>query len=82
MNWKRERSGPTAEGEDGRIYYMVLPRKGGKFYVRAYQEGGAERRLPYQDFSSEEEAMVWVERCEAQWTERKARRAAEEPIRF
>ena len=82
MNWKRERSGQTTEGEDGRIYYMILSKRNGKFYVKAYREGGTERRLPFQDFDSEEEAMAWVERSEAQWAARKAQRATEEPIRF
>lgn len=82
MDWKRERSGQTTEGEDGRIYYMILTARSGKFYVKAYQEGGAERRLSFRDFDSEQEAMAWVERSEEKWVTRKARVAAEKPIRF
>ena len=82
MDWRQERSGMTAEGEDSRVYYMILSKKNGKFYVNAYLEGGAERRLPFQDFASEQEAMDWVEESEAKWAARKARVAAEEPIRF
>ena len=82
MDWKRLRSGMTTEGEDGRIYYMILSKRNGKFYVRAYQEGGAERQLPFQDFDSEREAMDWVEQCEVKWEVRKARIAKEKPIRF
>lgn len=82
MDWKRERSGQTTTGEDGRIYWMILAKRNGKFYVEAYQEGGAERRLPFQDFDSEEAAMAWVERSEEKWVARKARVAAEKPIRF
>jgi len=82
MDWKRERSGMAAEGEESEIYYMILPKRNGKFYVKAYLAGGAEWRLPFQDFASEQEAIDWVEVYEIKLAEQKARRAAEEPISF
>lgn len=81
MEWKRQRSGMTAEGENG-IYFMILPKRNGRFFIKAYLAGGAERRLPFQDFEGEKEAMAWVEKYEAQQAALRAKYAAEEPIRF
>jgi len=81
MDWKRERSGMAAEGEN-EIYYMILPKRSDKFYIKAYLAGGAEWRLPFQDFASEQEAMDWVEIYENKLTAQRIRRAAEEPISF
>jgi len=82
MNWKERRGKFEAESEDGQIAYMILPKKNGRYFIKAYLGGGAEHGLPFQDFDSPEAAQAWVENYERERVEKAARYAKEEPIRF
>jgi len=83
MNWKKQRRGNYySTSEDGQIGYEIYINRRGRFYIKGYLAGGAEHRLPFQDFDTAEAAIAWVEQHEQERAERKARYAQEEPIRF
>lgn len=82
MNWKTYRRSTEAESDDGQIAYQIYKNRKNRYYIKASLAGGAEHRLPFQDFASVKEAQKWVEGYERQRAERNARRAQEKPIRF
>ena len=82
MNWKERRGKWQATSEDEQIDYVILPKKNGHYFIKAYLDGGAEHRPPFQDFISPEAAKAWVEAYEQERAEKAAHYAKEEPIRF
>ena len=83
MNWRGiARGKPYSESQDGEISYDIRPKRNGKFYIEASLAGGAEYKLPFQNFPTAEAAMAWVEEYEAKRAADNARYAKEEPIRF
>jgi len=82
MNWKERRGKWQSTSEDGQIDYVIIPKKNGRYFVKAYLGGGAEHRLPFQDFASPDAAKAWVADYERERAEKAARYAKEEPIRF
>lgn len=81
MNWNQRRNRHDARSTDGQIDWLVLPKKSGKYFIKAYLIGGAEHRLPFQEFETAQEAMDWAEEYDQRRYE-KAAEYAEEPIRF
>ena len=83
VEWRELRRGRfSGDSADGQIGYMLMPKSGGQYFVKAYLVGGAEHRIPYQDFESAGAAKAWVEQYEQKRAERNVRYAQEEPIRF
>jgi len=82
MKWKERRGQWRATSEDEQIDYAILPKKGGRFFIKAYLGGGAEHRLPFQDFASAAEARAWVEDHERKRAADAARYRNEKRIRF
>jgi len=83
MKWNGVARGkPYSESEDGEISYDIRDKRNGKFYIEASLAGGAEHRLPYQDFPTAEAAMAWVEEYEAKRQASFLHIADEKPIQF
>lgn len=73
MNWKKLRRGKfSGDSEDGQVSYMVMPKRNGQYFIKAYLVGGAEHRLPFQSFETAQAAMDWVEQYEQERAERNA----------
>lgn len=82
MNWHVRQNKYDARSTDGQIDWLVLPKKNGKYFVKAYLGGGAEHRLPFQEFETAEKAMDWAEAYDEKRYAANARYAKEESIKF
>ena len=83
MNWKKLRRGKySGDSEDGQVGYMIMSKRTGRFFIKAYLVGGREHQLPFQDFPDAQAAIDWVEQYERERAERNARYAQEKPIRL
>jgi len=61
MDWKERRGKWQSTSEDSQIDYVIIPKKNSRYFIKAYLGGGAEHRLPFQDFASPEAAKAWWE---------------------
>ena len=61
-----------------------MPKRGGRFFIKAYLAGGAEHNLPFRVFGSVKVAKAWIEEYARvrEREERNARYAAEESLYF
>jgi hypothetical protein len=82
MKWKERRGNWRATSGDEQIDYVIILKKNGRYFIKAYLGGGAEHRLPFQDFASPEAAQAWVADYERERAEKNARYRNEKPIRF
>lgn len=83
MKWKQYRRSWEAESDDGgEIGYVVSRKRNGKFFIKGYRPGGAEIRLPYQDYETPEEAMEAGESNERKRAEYRHRHEGASKIRF
>lgn len=82
MNWKEWRGRFDARSTDNQIDWLVMPKKNGKYYIKAFLGGGASHRLPFQEFETAQEAKGWAEEYDQRRYEKAAEYAKEEPIRL
>ena len=83
--WKESRRGDTYSWDTPRAdiipySWEILPKRNGKFYLKAYLPGGQEARLPFQDFASIEEAKIWAMKYDFDRQERAIRDSAQRII--
>ena len=78
MNWKETRRGKFwSQSND--LDWEISPKRNGKWFANAHRPGGAEHRLPYQDFETAQGAIAWVEQYEQERAERNSKR---DPVQF